>query len=231
MTPERVVLADGGRSVFCLVTPGALRAAHPTSPDARETTIVARAIAAIHAGIDLLQIREHNLPAQSLLRLVVRLVSASRGRSTRIVVNDRLDVALAAGADGVHLGGRSLPARRVRAIVPEGFLVGCSVHSVEEARAAAGEGAADYLVAGTVFPSASKPGATVFLGTDRLAAIAGAVAIPVLGVGGIGLDSLADVARTGAAGVAAIGLFEDAADLDATVRQARRLFDTARVIS
>jgi thiamine-phosphate diphosphorylase len=128
-----------------------------------------------------------------------------RNTVTRVVVNDRLDVALTSGADGVHLRADSIPPEAARAIAPPGFLIGRSVHSLDEAvDASAG---VDYLIAGTVYPSASKPGMTEMLGLHGLAEIAGAVHVPVLGIGGITIDRLGDVARAGAAGVAAIGLF------------------------
>jgi thiamine-phosphate pyrophosphorylase len=99
--------------------------------------------AGIDAGVDLVQVREPALPARDLAELVARAVEWKRGATTKIVVNDRFDVALAAGADGVHLGGRSLPAAHVRATAPRGFLVGCSVHGPDEARALGEAGTAE----------------------------------------------------------------------------------------
>jgi len=221
--------AGGGRpsSLFCLVTSGSDRG---TTAAARAESLIAIVESAVASGIDLVQIREPELPAQVLLGIARRAVAASRATSTRIVINDRLDVALAAGAAGVHLGGHSLPVARVRATVLGGFLVGRSVHSVAEARSVAEEGGADYLIAGTVFPSASKRDATNWLGTAGLAAIVAAVPVPVLGIGGITLDRVRDVGRTRAAGLAAIGLFADASRLAATVREARSLFDSGKAI-
>jgi len=91
---------------------------------------------AIRAGVDLIQIREKDLTTRELMALVAPAVEAARGTSTRVVVNDRLDVALALGAAGVHLGTQSLPAAAVRQIVPQDFLIGVSCHSLEEAQAA-----------------------------------------------------------------------------------------------
>jgi thiamine-phosphate diphosphorylase len=122
-----------------------------------------------------------------------------------VVVNDRLDVALASGADGVHLRGDSIPPGSARSIAPPGFLIGRSVHHVEEARAVAPD--VDYLVAGTVFPTSSKAGRTEWLGVEGLGRICRSVSVPVLAIGGMTPDRLADVATSGAAGVAAIGLF------------------------
>src|SRR3954471_1486853 len=103
---------------------------------------------AARAGIDLLQVRERDLDGARLAELVTALVAASRGSQMRIVVNDRLDIALACRAHGVHLRHDSLPADSARRIAPPGFLVGRSVHGVAEALAA---GPVDYLIAGTVF--------------------------------------------------------------------------------
>jgi thiamine-phosphate pyrophosphorylase len=121
-------------------------------------------------------------------------------------VNDRLDIALACGADGVHLRGDSIPARQVRLHTPQSFLVGRSIHALEEVDSA---GPVDYLIAGTVFATESKPGKSGrdLLGVDGLAAVVRAASLPVLAIGGVTMDRVPEVMRTGAAGVAAIGLF------------------------
>ncbi len=220
-------------SILCLVTPGTALPFAVTSVEDRASAIGALVRDAVAAGIDLVQIREPDLPARLLVRIVETGVEASRGTPTRIIVNDRVDVALACGADGAHLGARSLAAARVREIAPRGFLLGRSIHTVEEARAAAAEDATDYLIAGTVFRSASKPDERRLLGTDGLAAVVGVAARPVLAIGGVDLDTIGPVAATGAAGFAAIRFFADAAAgsrLRETVKRARDMFDTTRVI-
>jgi thiamine-phosphate pyrophosphorylase len=192
---------------------------------------------AVDAGIDYLQVRERDLEAAALADIVQALVSVARGSATRVLVNDRLDVALACGAAGVHLRGDSIQAPAVRAFVPAGFVVGVSVHTVAEAVAAAS--AADYLVAGTVWPTDSKPSAQTeaLLGIEGLARIASAVTVPVLGIGGVTIDRVAAAARAGAAGAAAIGLFMSASadrigcracPLAEVVKSARSRFDTLR---
>src|SRR5207248_221489 len=143
--------------IVCLVT------------DRRRRPPIDQAGEAAAAGDDIIHIRERDLEAAELSALVAGVVRVTRGSTTRVVVNDRLDVAIACGADGVHLRGDSMPARRVRAMAPDGFLIGRSVHGAEEAQLASEQ--ADYLVAGTVFPTASKPGATSLLGLDGLSAI------------------------------------------------------------
>ena len=137
-------------------------------------------------------------------RIVTDLLEATRGTFTRVIVNDRLDVALACGAAGVHLRGDSIAVADARRLAPGGFLIGRSVRGVDEAVGSAG---ADYLVAGTVFPTDSKAGSAAWLGADGLRAIVRAVRTPVLAIGGVTERTVGDVAAAGAAGFAAIGLF------------------------
>jgi len=181
--------------------------------------------AASRAGVPLVQVREAGLDGRRLAELVRRCLDAVDARRTRVVVNDRLDVALAAGAHGVHLREDSIPASRVRAVAPAGFLVGRSVHSTAAAREASGAGGLDYLIFGTVFPSASKPGGTA-AGVHALAGAVTASSVPLLAIGGVMASNAGDVAGTGAAGFAAIDLFAtgDDAELPRVVAQARATF-------
>jgi len=166
--------------------------------------LLAQARFAVDAGVDLIQVRERDLEAAALADCVSELLTVTRATATRIVVNDRLDVALACGAGGVHLRADSIPVAAARRLAPAGFLVGRSVHTAREAGDASD---ADYLVAGTVFPSPSKEFSPRLLGIDGLRAIVAAAAVPVLAIGGLTLDNVDAVAATGAGGVAAIGLF------------------------
>lgn len=192
-----------------------------------EDRLAGRVGTAARAGVHLVQIRERDLDGGPYLRLVARCVDAARGTRARILVNDRVDVALAAGAHGVHLRADSVPARRVRGVVPPGFLIGRSVHSVAEALRAAADGGVDYLMFGTVFPTASKPGQAA-AGTAALAELVVATSLPVLAVGGVTVATAPDIARTGAAGVAAIALFAHRSDddLHAAVAAVVTAFDT-----
>jgi thiamine-phosphate pyrophosphorylase len=186
--------------------------------------------AAVAARIDVVQLRERDLQSGELAAIVTAAVARAAGSATRIVVNDRLDVAIACGAAGVHLRGDSVPPERVRRLAPPGFIVGRSVHTLTEAIAQARF--VDYLIAGTVWATASKEAAAPLLGVDGLAAIARAVPVPVLGIGGVTIERAAMLSRAGAAGAAAIGLFQPpderdplAVPLRETVANLRRSFD------
>ena len=187
-------------------------------------TLVRQVGRAAQAGVELVQVRERDLEGNALTELVAGCVSVVRGTRTRIIVNDRLDVALACGAHGLHLRGDSFAAGRARAITPAGFLVGRSVHSADDVRRDTRAGSLDYLMFGTVFSSASKPGC-VATGAAVLAEITRLTSLPVLAVGGITLENAANVAQAGAAGIAAIGLFAaEGADVAATMASLRRAF-------
>jgi len=181
---------------------------------------------AARAGVDLIQIRERDLDDGALVALARAAVAAVHGTSARVIVNDRTDVALAAGAAGVHLRSDSIPPRRARAMAGDGFLVGRSVHDEAEAAAVDAEGGCDYLIFGTVFPSSSKPAGHQAAGLSALSRVCARVSLPVLAIGGLSIARAPDVARVGAAGVAAIQLFAASADLRETVRGLRHAFDT-----
>ena len=209
------------RPVICMITDDRLAAGRARAG------LVAAVHAAAVAGVHLIQIRERGLDDRDLLAVTRQCLEAVRGTRARILVNDRLDVALAAGAHGVHLRSDSLPATRARSLAAPGFLIGCSVHSVEDAERAAADDAVDYLVFGTVFATASKPGRRP-AGATMLAEVVRATTIPVLAVGGVTAENASQVAQTGAAGIAAIGLFAESAlqTIVTNVRRATRAFDT-----
>jgi thiamine-phosphate pyrophosphorylase len=173
-------------------------------PDAVRACLLRQARYAVDAGVDYVQVRERNLEAADLADLVGELVACAHDTRTRVIVNDRVDVALTAGAAGVHLRGDSMPVAAVRRLAPAPFIVGRSVHTPAEAAAAAD---ADYLVAGSVWPTPSKPASHAVLGIEGFASIARATRVPVLAIGGITVDRACEVAAAGGAGVAAIGLF------------------------
>lgn len=177
------------------------------------------------AGVDLLQVRERGLDARDLAALVRACRRALAGSATRLIVNDRLDVALGEGADGVHLPGHGLAVADVRRCTPAGFVIGRSLHPSDEDMAVVD--GADFVIFGTVFPSLSKPGLPA-AGLAALARVVTATALPVLAIGGVEALHLAAVARTGAAGVAAIRWLSvpSAEELRRRVRLVGEAFDT-----
>jgi thiamine-phosphate pyrophosphorylase len=192
------------RPVLCLVT-DRRRLIGTDNCDTSCERLIELTREAVDAGIDMIQIRERGLESAALVDLVATIVEIAKGSPTRVVVNDRLDIAVAGGAGGVHLRADSIAARAARSIVPAGFVVGRSVHdAVEAASEAAGT---DYLIAGTVFPTPSKPIGQQLLGTNGLTQVVRAVRVPVLAIGGITIDRADQVAATGSAGIAAISLF------------------------
>jgi thiamine-phosphate diphosphorylase len=219
------------RPIVCLVTHGE-RLAGQEDARALEDALVLQAGEAARAGVDLIQVRELEMEAGPLTRLVARIVDAVEGTRARVLVNDRLDVALAADAHGVHLRADSYPASRVRRLAPAGFLVGRSVHAAAEAATVVAEGGIDYLVFGTVFATRSKPAGHQPAGVEALARVVDAArGVPVLAIGGVTAGTMPLIAATGAAGIAAIGVFlpGDAgrgAGMADTVAGLRRAFDT-----
>lgn len=211
--------------ITCLITPGeTTRETTPASEEFRDLlTLVARAVA---AGVALIQLREKNPGARTLHELAVHACALARGTGTRILVNDRADVAIASGCDGVQLTNSSLEAGVVRRAFGEGFLVGVSTHSLREAREAR-DGGADFALFGPVFDTPSKRAYGPPLGLAALRDAALALApFPLVAVGGIHAENAREVLRAGASGVAAIRLFVESKDLAATVRLLETQGDT-----
>ena len=197
-----------------------LRSAEITQDDIPRLQLEAIGKAA-RAGCQLVQIREKDMSAKALGAFTRAAIERARPHGARVLVNDRLDVAMAAGADGVHLRASSIPAREVRAVAAkkglDDFLIGVSTHSIAEARLAE-EGGADFIVCGPVYDTPSKRAFGPPLGLDVFAEIRGAVNIPALAIGGINLSNYHEPLRRGAAGVAAIGLFADVVSLEQNIR-------------
>jgi thiamine-phosphate pyrophosphorylase len=237
------------KPLLCYVTDR--RALETPGEMARREEVARIAHAAIGAGVDWVQIREKDLPTPALLEFVQQAVADAAGSAAKILVNDRLDVALAAGAAGIHLGGESIPVRSVvewrahgarvgghgfsraaspakkdRALasdgtIPRDFLIGRSCHSLDEARQAERDGA-DYIFFGPVFATPSKAQYGPPQGVERLAEVCCSLRIPVLAIGGISLENAAECFRAGAAGIAAIRLFQESPDLPAVIRRLRQ---------
>lgn len=174
---------------------------------------------AVDGGVNVVQLREKELPGGELYDLTITLHAVLRGRAL-LLVNERVDVALAAGADGVHLPERGLPADPVWSLVGDACIVGRSVHSVEGAVSAA-ESGADVVQVGTVYETASKPDQTP-AGIDLVSGVAKAVPVPVIAVGGVTAENAAGVVRAGADGVAVIGAIWDTDDPKAAAAELYR---------
>ena len=178
------------------------------SPDAR--TVAAEILAldrwlddAIAAGVDLIQIRERDLDPAELVDLVSRVVGRAASTPTRVVVNERADVAIAAGADGVHLRSDGPPVDRVRTLRATPWVVGRSVHRGDDL---APFHLADYLLFGAVFGGGSKPAAAPVAGVAALQEAVMSTRVPVMAIGGITPERARECVAAGAAGVAAISL-------------------------
>lgn len=182
--------------------------------------------AAVAGGIDLLQIREKGMPAGELLELLraAREAVKRAGHRCRIVVNDRLDVALAGGANGVHLPAGGLPIEEVKRRAGGRFVIGRSVHSTAEAREAVAAGA-DYLFFGPVFATPSKAAYGDPQGIPALRKVVDAVRRPVWAIGGINQETVGGLGGVPVAGVAAIAGIGAADDPAAAVRALRALLD------
>ena len=168
--------------------------------DRRQGDVVAHSIRAVADGVDIIQVREKDLSGADLLDLVCRIRDAAAGTKTKVLVNGRLDIALIAGLDGVHLPGDGLPAMQVR---PHVRTLGISCHSLEEAVQAEHDGV-DYIIFGPVFETPGKSA----VGIDALRRITHSLKIPVLAIGGITPQNTAAAVDAGAAGIAAIRMFQ-----------------------
>ena len=181
---------------------------------------------AAKAGVDWTQIREKDLSGRELANLTGQAVLRA-GTGSLVLVNDRVDVAYTSGVAGVHLGEQSLPASEARRLISDRrgtgkFIVGVSTHSLETALRAEQAGA-DYVIFGPVYATPSKAGFGEPQGVKRLEEVCQRLTIPALAIGGITLENARDCVAAGAAGIAAIRLFQDATDLDAVVKELRKI--------
>jgi len=223
-------LSAGHKPVLCYVTdrrafeaaPGASDS--PSGQNAPLQLLRDSIRKAAAAGIDWIQIRESDLGTHTLVELTRFAVAETRASGVRSLVNDRLDVALAAGASGIHLGEKSLPLEAVaewrRSKGRAEFGIGVSCHSLESARAAERCGA-NYIFFGPIFETPSKAAFGPPQGIGRLSEICASVKIPVLAIGGVNLENAHACLAAGASGIAAIRLFQDAEDVTAVAANLR----------
>ena len=181
--------------------------------------------AAILGGADVLQLRDKEASSGRLYRVAMQLRKLTRDANIPFIVNDRLDIALAAGADGVHVGQTDLPASVVREIMGPDRILGVSVDTVEEALLAEKDGA-DYLGVGPVFEArGTKPDAGEPLGVDRIARIRRHCRLPIVAIGGIDLENAGKVRDAGADAAAVISAIGTADDIARAVRRLKGILD------
>ena len=193
----------GSPPLVCLITAGQASPENYVSESGRILDVVR---SAVNDGISMIQVREKQLPARLLFELVHQSVGIARGSATRLIVNDRVDIAVAAGADGVHLPESSLCPGLVRSVFGDELIIGKSVHSIDSARDAAEEHP-DYIFFGPVFET---PGKGPAVGLELVTRIRASVPdIPLIAIGGIDEHNCRQAIDAGAAGVAAIRSLND----------------------
>ena len=222
------------KPIFCYVTDRHSLEETPTSTRPQPDRVlqppknaicdsISRAVA---AGVNWIQIREKDLDTRTLLEVARFAVAETYATPARVRINDRLDVALAANAGGVHLGEKSLPLEVVagwrRYSVRTDFQIGVSCHSLESALAAEA-GGADYIFFGPVFATPSKAAFGAPQGIDRLRVVCASLKIPVLAIGGVNIENARDCLAAGASGIAAIRLFQNAANSTELAAELKRI--------
>jgi thiamine-phosphate diphosphorylase len=176
------------------------------APDGEVEKLVGEAVA---GGVSMVQLRDRELPAGELLALARRLKNVTRGKAL-LIINDRVDVAIAAEADGVQLPESGIPTRTARGLIGRYTVLGRSVHDVDSAHQAGRDGA-EFVIAGTIYQTQSKPDATP-VGPEMLKEITKDSSLPALAIGGVKVDKIEELVGAGAAGVAVISAIAGAGD-------------------
>ena len=171
----------------------------------------------IKGGVTLVQLREKNISSLDFYNIAVKMKKLVNSYGIPLIINDRLDIALAAQADGLHIGQEDLPLEITRKLLGPNKILGYSVANVEQAIFGQSMGA-DYLGAGAVYPTSSKADTGVAIGTEELKKIKQAVSLPVVGIGGIGLSNIEEVKMTGIDGISLISAILGSVDIEATSR-------------
>jgi thiamine-phosphate pyrophosphorylase len=188
------------------------------------TEIARRAIA---GGADVIQLRDKTCDCTYLYKCAEEIRDVARAAGVPFIVNDRLDVALQTGADGVHLGQADMPLKFARRVAPEGFVIGISAGTLQEALYAERDGA-DYVGLGPIFPTQSKSDAGADCGLDLLREVKSRVSIPVVAIGGIGTGNAAAVIAAGADGIAVISAVVSQDDITAAARRLKEIISKSR---
>jgi len=214
---------DQTQPLIYLITSGATTT--KTTPSDSEFSNILRLIeAAVAADVSLIQLREKELSGRVLYQLASRASAITRNTSTQLLVNDRFDIAVGAGANGVQLTAQSMPVDVIHSKVSSEFLIGRSTHSLAEAQIAQ-KGGCDFVVCGPVFETQTKLIYGPPQGIEKLQSVVESVDIPVIAIGGVTLSNVAECFTVGAAGIAAISLLNDASTLKekvAAIRKAKR---------
>jgi thiamine-phosphate pyrophosphorylase len=192
--------------------------------DAKDGDVEKAVTDAVAGGVTMIQLRERELPAGELLSLARRLKTVTRGKAL-LIINDRVDVAIAAEADGVELPEAGLPTRTARGLIGRYPVLGRSVHDVDGARAAGLEGA-EFVIAGSIYESASHPGQQP-AGVSLISEITKDSSFPVLAIGGVTADRVEELVKAGAAGVAVISAIAKAEDVKAAAEEVATALKTA----
>jgi thiamine-phosphate pyrophosphorylase len=200
-----------------VLSEGAARLCLCTGPVAGGRTLEEAVEEAVSGGVTMVQLREKTAPGREFYRLAVMMRRLTKRLGVPLIINDRADIALASGADGVHLGQTDLPVEAARRIMGSG-IIGVSAGNAEEAEAA-WKGGADYIGAGAVYPTPSKADAGTSIGLETLREICDAVEIPVMAIGGICAENAPDVIRCGASGIAVISAVLGSADFSRAARE------------
>ena len=178
---------------------------------------------ALRGGVTLVQLREKALSKEEFVAEAKAVLALCRRRGVPLIINDRLDVALESGADGVHVGIEDAPVAEIRAQAGPGFLIGATAKTVEQAQAAQAAGA-DYLGVGAVFPSPTKQNA-IRITAGQLREICGSVSIPAVAIGGITAENAPSLKGCGMAGIAVVSAIFGAADIEKAAAELRTLAD------
>lgn len=186
--------------------------------------------AAIRGGATIVQYREKNASTRHMIDAALELRDLCRAHGVPFIVNDRVDVALAVDADGVHVGQDDMPTSLAHKLIGREQILGVSAENIEQARAAMADGA-DYLGVGAIFATATKPDAGEPIGIAGLLKIARVSTVPIVGIGGINTPNAASVIRAGAAGVAVVSAIVSAGDVERAARELRRIVEEARTKS
>jgi thiamine-phosphate pyrophosphorylase len=219
------MIAQLQKPIIYLITSG--KTAQTTTPKDEPFINILKLIErAVSLNISLIQIREKNLNANILYQLAVQAIKLTKNSNTRLLINDRTDIALAASADGVHLTTTSLPTNLIRQTFGKDLIIGASSHSIEEATRALNEGA-DFTTFGPIFDTPSKRTYGPSLGPEKLSEVVATVSpFPVIALGGISINNISDVMHTGAAGIAAIRLLDNIDKMAETVQTIKRILKT-----